>query len=149
MKSFTLIELVIVVIIVGILATLGITQYGSYRENVFDHEAQADLRLILAGERIRRMDDSELGGHQYNEYEACADTLAVNTNLELTITITNPAWTYRVVVPYPPGGSMQDFCAEAARNGGDGRRWRILAPSSGSGRSLDPQPELGTCPSGT
>ncbi len=43
-KGFTLIELLIVVAIIGILAAIGITQYGSYRMKGFNAAATGDLR---------------------------------------------------------------------------------------------------------
>lgn len=51
-KGFTLLELIIVIIIIGILATLGLTQYGRMVEKSRGAEAKGilgDLRKLAAG----------------------------------------------------------------------------------------------------
>jgi len=45
-KGFTLLELIVVIIIIGILATLGITQYGSVMEKARGGEAKQVLSMI-------------------------------------------------------------------------------------------------------
>ncbi len=51
-KAFTLFELVVVIIILGVLATLGLTQYGRMVERARGTEARAilgDIRKLAAG----------------------------------------------------------------------------------------------------
>jgi len=119
-KSFTLMELTVVIIIVGILATLAFVQYGGYRENSIDREAQANLRLIMAAERIYRI---EIGVYYPS---AGADPQAhiddINTNLRLSLNrVGNRNWNYQTTV-----GGGSPTCTEAQRiNGPDSRTWRM------------------------
>lgn len=86
-KGFNIIELIVVVIIIGILAALAVSQYFPARENAFDKEAKASLRLIQAAEKIYNM---EVNGYYSNSTNA-----GINTELRLSLpTGTNRAWDY-------------------------------------------------------
>lgn len=65
-KGFTLLELVVVIIIIGILATLGLTQYGRMIERSRGAEAKAILGQIR----------NEAAGHylQYNQLNPAGET---------------------------------------------------------------------------
>ena len=66
-KAFTLIELIIVVLILGVLASLAIPRFTGSMEKAKGDEAIVNLRLIFAGQRMYRLD--------YNEYADNLDCL--------------------------------------------------------------------------
>ncbi len=86
-SSVTLLELMVVLIIVATLAILALPQLRVARENALDKEAQANLKLIQAAEKIYRMEASF--------YTACADRVVINQTLLLDIPSTTN-WNYRV-----------------------------------------------------
>jgi prepilin-type N-terminal cleavage/methylation domain-containing protein len=107
-KAFTLLELLIVIIIVGILATLALLQYKPYKENTLDREAQANLKLIYAAERIYKFESDS------NEYFGPLLTNeTVNDALKLQLATTNPNWQYTIKKCTAGGNSR--FSARAER----------------------------------
>jgi len=106
--SFTLIELIIILIILGILVSLSIPVFTKTKERVLNREAAVNLRLIRAAEEIYRM---EVGW-----YIACADTSEVNENLDLSLRTIEPNWNYKVDVP-----NSARFIGKAQRTASDGR----------------------------
>lgn len=115
LTGFTLMELLIVIAIVAVLVTLAINYYGPYRERTLDREAQAALRLIVAAERIYRM---EIGG-----YYAATNNQAINDNFKLLLPSgANRYWDYSTT------GGASTTCAQATRTpaaGGKSRTWRM------------------------
>ena len=77
-KGFTLLELIIVVIIIGILATLGLTQYTSVVEKGRSAEAKAILGEIRTAQVAYKLDKSgytsTLSELYVNVPTACAST---------------------------------------------------------------------------
>ena len=55
-KSFTLMELIVAVIIVGIIATLSFHQLFNVREHIFAREAIVGLEMMIAAERMNAME---------------------------------------------------------------------------------------------
>ena len=55
-KSFTLAEVLVVLIIVAILAALALPNFGAVKEKSLDREAKASLALIQAAEKIYKME---------------------------------------------------------------------------------------------
>lgn len=109
--AFTLLEILVVIIIIGILATFGIAQYYPVRERALGKEAIANLKLIAAAEKIYRM---EHGKYYPGAIAASEDDVTdINDNLKLLLTETN--WDYEIA-----GGSDNSFSAMARRQGSGG-----------------------------
>lgn len=107
----TLIEILMVVIIAGVLATLGLVNYSGIRERSMSREATANLRLVAAAERVYRMETgtfySPVGG------SAVDRMAALNTVLRLSLPTGTINWNYDVTA-----ATATTFTAQAQRNGG-------------------------------
>lgn len=104
MRGVSLIELVIVLVVIAIVASLALPAYRVTKERALSSEAIASLKLMAAAERIYRM---EIGGY-YNS----SDVNALNTNLRLLLSEAN--WDYNIT------GTLVNYTATAVRNGSGG-----------------------------
>jgi type II secretory pathway pseudopilin PulG len=131
----SLIELVITVMLIGILGALGFIQYGNYREDALGKEARANLRLIVAAQRIYKIKTTAYfpvaGGTETN-------IATINDNLKVMLSTSegsNRTWNYQV------GSSGGVTCAQATRVNGPEKTWSFLNNDADG----DPD-ENGTCP---
>ena len=115
MKGFTLIEIIVVIIIIGILATLAVTQYTPVRERAVGREAVSTLRLIAAAERIYRM---EIGSFYPSPNTTVSVPKDINDNLKVSVNANN--WDYAI-----SSTSSSDFSATANRVTGTGCKHSI------------------------
>ncbi len=104
-KGFTLLEIMVVLIIIGILATISFTHYGGFKEKTLQKEAVSNLKLIIAAERIYRMEE----GSYYNS----TSMSEINDNLKLNLPIDKVNWNYTTV----SSNTMTNVCAQATRDG--------------------------------
>ncbi|MFC1667274.1 type IV pilin protein [Candidatus Omnitrophota bacterium] len=96
-KGFTLVEVLIVVIIIGILAAIGIPQFADTIEKAKGSEAKAGLGHIQTGEKVY-----------------CVENEFYTTNLtDLDITVSQKYWSFAVTTP-----SSVTYTATATRSGG-------------------------------
>ncbi len=124
-RGFTLLELIIVTIIIGILVTLGVGHYGSVKEKTLEKEAQANLELIIAAEKIYKMEK----GSYYNG----TNTADLNSNLTLLLPAGSSAnWNYTT-----QASNANTHCAQANRTT-SAVTWRM--------RTNETEPVSGTCP---
>lgn len=108
--SFTLIELVVVVVIIGILATLSFSQYYSAMEKSIAREGVTALRLIRAAEDIYY---SQWGIYYGPDVVANNFTGAGTGNTTLRLNLNEINWNYDI-----PVANVNAFTAQAARTRG-------------------------------
>jgi prepilin-type N-terminal cleavage/methylation domain-containing protein len=96
-KGFTLVEVLIVVIIIGILASIGIPQFAVSIEKAKGGEARAGLGHIQTGEKV-----------YYAEKEFYTTNLG-----DLDITLTQKFWAFNISTP-----TSTEYLATATRSGG-------------------------------
>lgn len=111
-RAFTLVEMLIVVVLIGILAGLGMPQYFKTKEHALGNEAIANLKLISAAEKIHRM---ETGLYYPSPAATESDAANINSNLKLMVTESN--WDYAITTT---GNPVDAFSATAYRNGTGG-----------------------------
>lgn len=107
-KGFTLLELVVVIVILGILVTLGIKQYIPARERAMAREAVSNLRLIAAAEKVYKMET----GKYYPNATTVNNVTSINDELKLSLMDKN--WNYSII------GAVSTFNATASRVGSGG-----------------------------
>ncbi len=97
-KGFTLVELMIVVIVIGILSTIGVPQFAITQERALDREAISTLGIIWAAERAYRMEEEEFypdvaSGRISLISNVAGDLILINRELRLSIPAIS-SWTY-------------------------------------------------------
>jgi len=123
----TIVELMVVVIIISILASLALANFSRSTESALDKEAFAALRLIHSAQQ-----NYYLEAETYYPNSGTVNSIPlINQNLRLSLpTDANRAWNYAV---YSSG------CSRATRNGGNGRSWYLTindadeTPNEGAG----------------
>lgn len=105
-KGFTLIELAVVLIVVGILASMAVASFSGPKERALGKEATANLKFIQAAEKISKMETGS--------YYISSNLANINTNLKLALTANN--WAYAITST----DATSNFTATAARNGSGG-----------------------------
>lgn len=131
--GFTLMEILIVVVIIGIIAGFGIPQYSTFVERGYRQDAETQLRLIHKAQQMYRV--------KYNEFyppsSDNSDKSIVNINTALQLNINPNQFTY--ICSY--GTGPQVFTCTAARDTGAYTLTVTEAVLSGSNPSC-----AGTCP---
>ena len=118
-KGFTLAEILVVLVIIGVLAALMWPNYTAIKEKTLNREAKATLALIRAAEKIYRMEE---GFYYPDPSGTVSDVSSINQYLRVSLPSANRNWEINVHSSNTTGTS--------ARVGG-GRVWSIDFPGEG------------------
>jgi len=110
-KSFTLIEIIVSLVIVGIIVTFSTPAYFNLRRKGIDREAHDVLNLIREAEHAYRL--------EFEEYSNCPRG-GQGCDAILTLTLPSNNWTYTVA----PSG-RDTFTATATGASGTQATWAI------------------------
>lgn len=77
LKAFTIIELIMVVVIVGMMALFAIPNYNKSVAKTYEKTAKNNLLIMFSAQKIKKINGTN--------YQTCASTAACNTALDLSI----------------------------------------------------------------
>ncbi|MDD5691910.1 MAG: prepilin-type N-terminal cleavage/methylation domain-containing protein [Candidatus Omnitrophica bacterium] len=126
-RSFTIIEIIIVVIIIGILAALALPGFGVTKERTLDKEAKASLMLIQAAEEIYKMENKFYFPYPGGSVNQISGEGGINDKLKVGLPPNQANWTYIIDTSV-----VSNEKATATRVGAGGRVWTILFPPGSS-----------------
>lgn len=115
--AFTLIELIIIVVIITILASIALPNYTKAKEKGLGKEALANLKLIASAEKIYKVEQGAYTVCSCATPSNCED-VASGCNPLLKLDLNPENWAYAVSV-YGSGASAY-IRAAAARQGSGG-----------------------------
>lgn len=95
--AYTLAELLIVVIIIGITAVIGLPQYFKSVEKSSNKQARLLIKMMLEAEKMQRL--------KTNAFVACANSEECNRVLKLNLP--QDKWDYRVVLTTSDEGAIE------------------------------------------
>lgn len=129
-KGFTLIELIVVVIVLGVLVAFAVPQYARSKEKALDNEAKGYLVLIQAAENLYKIENGSF--YESSDHEELNDKLSVSLPLEPTPP-QKLKWIYKTNVSTT--ATPATVCVDALRNGDNKRSWHMMdtdsTPSAG------------------
>lgn len=114
--SFTLIELIIVVVVLAILVGLAMPWFFTAQERAIDREAQTNLRLIRTAQLHLELETGAFAG--CNSNQACNNLLDIDLPPN---TASGGNWNYRVTLT----GGGSGFTARAQGTRGSQGTWQV------------------------
>ncbi|MBU0504113.1 MAG: prepilin-type N-terminal cleavage/methylation domain-containing protein [Candidatus Omnitrophota bacterium] len=124
-KGFTLLELMIVIIIIGVMSTISVISYFSSKERVANKEAITSLKMLNAAEKGYKVET-----YSYYPSTGSVDNI-ISINNYLSVGLSNNAnrnWNYKV---------FSNGCVQARRNGGDQRYFNLTINYGGEPDSIN------------
>lgn len=92
-KGFTLIELIMVIVIIGLLASIAIPKFANTREKAVLASMKSDLKNLVTAEEAYLVDSMKYTTNLGSRYRTSAGVLGP------TITLTSDGWTAKVSHP--------------------------------------------------
>jgi prepilin-type N-terminal cleavage/methylation domain-containing protein len=127
-KGFTIMELLVIMVIISVLATLAMPAYMRSMEMTFDNQAKSDLKLLSNAQKSYYVD--------MNAYYVPSNSTQPGINRELNNVLglalsggTDRKWNFTTDV---------SGCCEATRTAADSRSWYMAVN--------DTEASSGTCP---
>ena len=119
MEGFTLVEILIVVVIIGILATVAIPTYFKYVERGYASDAKIQIKNILQ--------NSELYRQETGQWPTDVETMIADGYIELKASILNK-WEFTIQLEDNETGTSGQISATSmpAMHGGEGHQVTYL-----------------------
>ena len=119
MEGFTLVEILIVVVIIGILATVAIPTYFKYVERGYASDAKVQIKNILGS--------AELSRQETGQWPTDVETMIADGYIELKASILNK-WEFTIQLEDNETGTSGQISATSmpAMHGGEGHQVTYL-----------------------
>ena len=85
MKGFTLLELLVTMVIIGIISSIAIPQYAEYKQRAFDTQAEAELRHVAIAEEVYFIDSESYLSCEDSECEDLPGINRISTGIAISI----------------------------------------------------------------
>jgi type IV pilus assembly protein PilA len=108
--GFTLLELLVVVSIIGILASVAIPQYAAYRARGFDSIVEAEVRHVATGQEAYYVSNST-----YANAASDLDDIALNPDVVITVAPGNSgdiATSFKIHGSHPQAAHEYDWVSD-------------------------------------